>query len=338
MFAPGFGDPFLITNNYRVSYALDAAANPDGAVPTPKAGVPLAAAAPTQPLRKAFYTNDLRNGKWAPNSPTLLCGGDQDPTVFFSVNTGTMAEFWSPGPGRTGHGARREAAPGGPFAPVQTGFQASQAHLLAFYESAAGGGLSPAAAQEQLVQKYHTNVAPFCAVAARTFFASSKGGSTMTRRTLRVACRARQVAVAALIAVRGAVPTASRQHGAHWHVRDLLSSAPPMTCRDRSCRPGSTCEVKNTQTAYFAYIRRLTSHLDLEIAFGVPPKTKTEGKGPATVGSVPYNGLTIATAWLAPSALLEYKLFDESHAPAVPRRRCELHQLLRSGSRRLAMR
>lgn len=76
---------------------------------------------------------------------------------------------------------------------------------------------------------------------------------------------------------------------------------------------GYRLDVKNTQTAYFAYIRRLTSFLDLEIAGGIPPNTKTVGKGPATVGSVPYNGQTIATAkWAAPSALLEYKFFSES--------------------------
>jgi outer membrane protein len=76
---------------------------------------------------------------------------------------------------------------------------------------------------------------------------------------------------------------------------------------------GYRLDVKNTQTAYFAYIRRLTSFLDLEIAGGIPPNTKTVGKGPATVGSVPYNGQEIATAkWAAPSALLEYKFFSES--------------------------
>ena len=41
---------------------------------------------------------------------------------------------------------------------------------------------------------------------------------------------------------------------------------------------------------------------DLELAFGVPPETKTVGKGPATLGSVPYAGATIATSkWAAPS-------------------------------------
>src|SRR5271170_5991461 len=62
LFAAGFGSPFLINNSYRVAYVLDAASNPDGAVPLPRAGVPLAATEPQQPLRQAFYKNDLRGG------------------------------------------------------------------------------------------------------------------------------------------------------------------------------------------------------------------------------------------------------------------------------------
>ena len=172
LFAAGFGTPYLVNNSYRVAYALDAASNPDGANPlNPRAGAPLAAAEPVQPLRQAFYKNDLRNGAWMPKSPTLLCGGDGDPTVFFSVNTQAMAAFWSPlvqaglitvlDVGGT---------PGGPFAAVQAGFQESQAAQLAYYESAAGGGLSPAAAEQLIVENYHGSVAPFCAAAARAFF------------------------------------------------------------------------------------------------------------------------------------------------------------------------
>jgi hypothetical protein len=171
LFAAGFGSPYLLNNSYRVAYALDAASNPDGAVPAPSAGVPLAAAAPTQPLRLAFYKNDLRNGSWAPSSPTLLCGGDQDPTVFYSVNTGTMAAFWS---SLVQAGLITvldvNGTPGGNFAALQVGFQATQAAQLLFYESAAGGGLSPAAAQQLIVEGYHGAVAPFCAAAARAFF------------------------------------------------------------------------------------------------------------------------------------------------------------------------
>lgn len=175
IFAAGFGSPYLMNNDYRVSYAVDAASNPDGAVPTPQAGVPLAAAAPTQTLRLAFYTNDLRNGKWAPTSPTLLCGGDEDPTVFFSVNTETMAAFWSALPAGLVTVLDVNASPSGPFAAVQTGFIENQAQLLADYQTPAGGGLSLAAAELKLVEGYHTAVLPFCAVAARSFFSQFLG-------------------------------------------------------------------------------------------------------------------------------------------------------------------
>ncbi len=171
LFQLGFGSPSLIVNDYRVSYAVDAAGNPDGAVPTPTAGVGLAASPPSQTLRHAFYVNDLRNGDWAPKVPTLLCGGDQDPTVFFSVNTETMAAFWG---AQVASGLITvldvNATPSGAFAAVQTGFIGSEAALLAFYQTSAGGGLSPAAAEAQVVQGYHSAVAPFCSLAARSFF------------------------------------------------------------------------------------------------------------------------------------------------------------------------
>jgi hypothetical protein len=171
LFALGFGSPYLINNAYRVTYALDAASNPDGAVPTARAGVPLAPAVPTQTLRQAFYKNDLRNGGWSPKSPTLLCGGDADPTVFFSVNTLTMAAFWSP---LVAAGLVSvldvNGTPTPPYAQVQTAFQASQAAQLAYLQSSAGGALSLAAAQQMIVEGYHVAVLPFCAVAARAFF------------------------------------------------------------------------------------------------------------------------------------------------------------------------
>jgi hypothetical protein len=172
LFDLGFGSPYLITNDYRVAYAVDAATNPDGAVPTPSAGVPLAAKAPSQGFRLDLYTNDMRSG-WAPTVPTLLCGGDADPTVFFSVNTETMATYWSSlvSAGLVtilDVGATPTTTTG--FAPIQTAFLTSQAELLAYYQTAAGGGLTLPAATAELVENYHTNVAPFCALAARSFF------------------------------------------------------------------------------------------------------------------------------------------------------------------------
>ena len=77
--------------------------------------------------------------------------------------------------------------------------------------------------------------------------------------------------------------------------------------------PGAKVDVNDTNTVYFAYVRRLNKDFDLEFAFGIPPTTETLGKGPATLGSAPYNNQVIATAkWASPSVLLQYKFFDES--------------------------
>jgi hypothetical protein len=165
VFALGFGPSNLITNDYRLSYVLDAVANPDGAVPVPQPGVPLAAA-PANTLRQDLKTNDMRT--WIPTSPMLLCGGDQDPTVFFNVNTGTMQAFWSGLPAGLVsvldvNGAVDSSSP---FAPLQVGFQTTLAGLLA------SGG------EEAVLENYHITVAPFCTAAARGFFQAilSAGG------------------------------------------------------------------------------------------------------------------------------------------------------------------
>ena len=79
--------------------------------------------------------------------------------------------------------------------------------------------------------------------------------------------------------------------------------------------PGANLDVKNTNTLYLAYARRLNKDWDVELAFGNPPKTETVGKGPATLGSAPYDGQVIATAkWFSPTILLQYKFLDESSA------------------------
>lgn len=81
---------------------------------------------------------------------------------------------------------------------------------------------------------------------------------------------------------------------------------------------GVNIKLKDVVTVYVAYVRKLTDHFSVELAFGQPPLTKTVGKGPATLGSVPFNGQTIVTArWLAPSLLLNYNFFEDS-APLRP--------------------
>jgi outer membrane protein len=90
------------------------------------------------------------------------------------------------------------------------------------------------------------------------------------------------------------------------------SSSTPITGPFVPATPALDLTAKNVQTPYVAYIRRLSTHWDAELAFGVPPKTETLGKGPATVGSVPYNGVVLGSArWVAPTVLIEYKFFQE---------------------------
>lgn len=77
--------------------------------------------------------------------------------------------------------------------------------------------------------------------------------------------------------------------------------------------PGVNLKLKDVFTPYFAYVRRIHPHFSIELAMGAPPLTKTVGKGPAYLGSVPYNGQQIVTArWLAPTLLVTYNFLDES--------------------------
>ena len=163
LFALGFGANNLIKNSARLEYLQDAMANPDGAVPTLTTGGQ--AAAPQHAMRKAFKANDLRN--WAPQRPVLLCGGNADPTVFFSGNTTLMQGLWSaPSPLALPAGLLTvldvDSAPTGaadPFAAAKAGFAQAKAN------TAAQGGASA------VVQAYHGGlVPPFCTAAARGFF------------------------------------------------------------------------------------------------------------------------------------------------------------------------
>ena len=166
VFAAGFGSSNLVTNNFRLAYVLDAVASPDGAVrvPDPSRAVQVptftVAANPQNTLRIAFKTNDLRN--WIPQRPVLMCGGDQDPTVFFSVNTLVMQQFWAALPAGAITVVDLNAAvtdPNDPFAAAKVGYQTTIAGI------AAAGGQSAA------VQAIHATEAPFCTAVARGFFA-----------------------------------------------------------------------------------------------------------------------------------------------------------------------
>jgi outer membrane protein len=78
---------------------------------------------------------------------------------------------------------------------------------------------------------------------------------------------------------------------------------------------GLNLSVKNVQTLYLAYVRTLTDHFNLELALGYPPITKTYGRGPSMLGSVPYNDVELSSArWAAPTLLLNYKFLNENYA------------------------
>ncbi|HET9108525.1 MAG TPA: OmpW family outer membrane protein [Steroidobacteraceae bacterium] len=75
--------------------------------------------------------------------------------------------------------------------------------------------------------------------------------------------------------------------------------------------PGLNLHVDNVVTLYLAYVRSISTHFDVELAAGYPPLTKTEGRGPAMLGSVPYNGRIISTTrWFSPTLLFEYVFGD----------------------------
>lgn len=92
----------------------------------------------------------------------------------------------------------------------------------------------------------------------------------------------------------------------HVHAQDLSGPYVPA---------GVGLDVQDVQTVYLAYVREFFHHLDLELAFGVPPLTKTVGRGPTTLGSVPYNGQVISTArWFAPSLVANYVFLSPERA------------------------
>lgn len=162
LFAAGFGTNNLIKNSTRLSYLQDAMVNPDGVVPAFTTGA--TAGAPANAMRIATKKNDLRG--WTPTAPVLLCAGNGDPTVFYSLNTGLMGALWAPQV--SAHlvtvldvdSAVTGAAD--PFAAAKVGFANAKAATIA------AAGANAAAA---VTASYHGGlVPPYCNAAARGFF------------------------------------------------------------------------------------------------------------------------------------------------------------------------
>ncbi|HUN93879.1 MAG TPA: OmpW family outer membrane protein [Burkholderiaceae bacterium] len=125
-----------------------------------------------------------------------------------------------------------------------------------------------------------------------------------------------RIAAAAGAAMALQVPAAHAQDNAlrlglydvFYHVKASDVSGPFVPA-------GVNLDVKNLTTTYFAYTRDFGTALQLEIAAGWPPKAETVGKGPATLGSVPYDGQVVATSkWFSPTVLLNYRFLDAASA------------------------
>lgn len=145
LWAAGFGTPNLIKDSYRADYLGDYAAN----------NVP-----PSNKLRLALQTNDL-SSMASPVGATMLCGGANDPTVYYATNTGAMLTKWASAVtagvvtqvnmdlgGGTANGAD-------PFGSLKTSFSAANPTSSPTYAST-----------------YHSNLLPYCVRAARGFFSN----------------------------------------------------------------------------------------------------------------------------------------------------------------------
>lgn len=148
-FAAFFGAGNLIKTSYRNAVLADAVANPS---------------APAHPLRVAGYRNDLLRQNWTPAQPMLLCGGNADPTVFFSVNTQGAKAYFN---GKSVPDAMVKvldvdsAFAGDGFDTARGGFAQSKAATLS-----SGGATA-------VSQAYHgTLVPPFCNAASKGYFDS----------------------------------------------------------------------------------------------------------------------------------------------------------------------
>ena len=148
----------LITRAFRADYLADAYLNPDGLF-TGTTGMPTRSA--TNGLREDLARNDLRGYK--PEAPTMLCGGQADPIVYYPLDTAVMQREWgAPTPTlfslNVDSTTPASSGPTAAFAPVQQAFEGWK-----------DGTIAADGAQAELIG-YHGAVGEFCALAARAFF------------------------------------------------------------------------------------------------------------------------------------------------------------------------
>ena len=182
---------YLVKTDYRLEYLADAQKNVDWAVPYLQGYTnysPVPATLPEHPLRKALKANDLRG--YLPTMPVIMCGGNQDPMVFFDVNTSLMKTLWDTDTNKTsatklgiididvtnratrqkpvyqtlGFDTVNNNSIQSQSEKMQAGF-ASKVQNIAAIAAANGGNPSQAVAMQ-----YHGLVTPYCMGVAQTLF------------------------------------------------------------------------------------------------------------------------------------------------------------------------
>ena len=184
--AAGFAPTnYLFSTAFREAYVNDVDANPDGAAPVDGSAPNFSTTAPTLPanpqflLRQDLKANDLRN--YTPSMPLMMCGGFNDPEVFWNQGAGAMTAVLnskvpsdpnlryatldldiSGGTSGTfatqGLTSAQNATMQSMATQTQQAFTAYQAGVVSQYGATIG------------LETYHTNERVFCTAAARTFF------------------------------------------------------------------------------------------------------------------------------------------------------------------------
>lgn len=125
---------------------------------------------PTSGFRQALQKNSLID--WTPHHPVALCGGANDPTVFFLNTTGASSAWLAKGAVVVTYNLENASSiPADLRSPIAGGFAQAKASTAA----EAGGGTAGAAA---ISLKYHgTLVPPFCNAVVRSFFQQALSGT-----------------------------------------------------------------------------------------------------------------------------------------------------------------
>ncbi len=155
----------LINQGFRANYLADALINPDGLF-TSWTGTPLptglATSSATDGFRQDLAANDLRG--YLPTPPTMLCGGMDDPVVYYPLDTGVLATRWA-----LANLTQQFALNVDTTTPATSGPTAAYGTLQTLFEQWKTSTLMNNPQTE--LAEYHGVVGAFCAAAAQQYFA-----------------------------------------------------------------------------------------------------------------------------------------------------------------------